>query len=56
METQVEEDEISSNDIMADLFRADMLTHSATGQVALIFIRGRNPIHTQSSLTDLSLS
>lgn len=56
METQEEEDEISSNDIMAALFRADMLSHSATGQVASIFIRGRNLIYTRSSVTNLSLS
>lgn len=41
---------------MAGLFRADMLSHSATGQVASIFIRGRNPIYARSSLTDSSLS
>lgn len=56
METQEGEDEISSNDIMAGLFRADMLSQSATGQVASIFIRGRNPIHARYSLTDSSLS
>lgn len=52
METQEEEDEICPNDIMASLFKADMLSHSATGQVASIFIRGRNLIYTLS----LSLS
>lgn len=56
METQAEQDEISSNDIMAALFRVDMLSHSATGQVTLIFIRGGNLIYTQSYLTDSSLS
>lgn len=56
METQVEEDEMSPNDIMAGLFKVDMLSHSATGQVASIFIRGRNLIYTLSSLTDSSLS
>ncbi len=42
---------MSSNDIMDGLFRADMLSHSATGQVTLIFISGRNPIYSWSSLT-----
>lgn len=56
MVTQAEQDEISSNDIMAALFRADMLSHSAAGQVTLIFIRGGNLIYTRSSLTDSSLS
>lgn len=56
METQEEEDEISPNDIMTGLFRFDMLSHSATGQVASIFIRSRNPIHTWSYLTDSPLS
>ena len=55
METQVEEDEISSNDIMAGLFKDDMLSHSATAQVASIFISARNLIYTWSSLTDSSL-
>lgn len=56
METEVEEDEISSNDIMAGLFKVDMLSHSATGQVASIFIRVRNLIYARPSLTDSSLS
>ncbi len=47
METQREEDEISSNDIIAGLLRTDRLSHSATGQVASIFIRDRNPICNQ---------
>lgn len=55
MKPQVEQDEISSNDIMAALFRADMLSYFAAGQVASIFIMGRNLIYTQSSLTDSSL-
>lgn len=56
METQVEQDEMSSNDIMAALFTADMLSHSAAGQVASIFIRAGNLIYTQSSLTESSPS
>lgn len=56
MEAQVQEDEISSNDIMAGLFKVDMLSHSATGQVASIFIRVRNLIYARPSLTDSSLS
>lgn len=46
MDTQEEEDEISSNDILASLFRTDMLGRSVTGQVASIFIRVRNLIYT----------
>lgn len=56
METQASQDEIFPNGIMASLFRADMSSRSATGQVASIFIRGRNLIYTQSSLTDSSRS
>lgn len=44
METQERGDEISCNDIMAALFGSDMLSHSATGQVASIFIKARNQI------------
>lgn len=40
------EDEISFNDIMVGLLEADMLSHSASGQVTLIFISARNVIYT----------
>lgn len=56
MKMQEEEDEISSNDVMTHLFRTDMLSQFAPGQVVSIFIRVWNSICTRHYLTDSSLS